>query len=84
MRAMGGDGSQISYKAATMKPAIRSHRTNSAIAKWKSWGYFETGIGQSMKNVLTDQATPLEKMTEASMWAAGKADDITWEFCGMQ
>lgn len=78
MRAMAVMDPQYLMKAATMKPAVQESQENSAIAKWKSWGYFETGIGQSMKNVLTDQATPLEKMTEASMWAAGKADDITW------
>lgn len=78
MRAMAVMDPKYLIKAATMKPAIQESQDNSAIAKWKSWGYFETGIGQSMKNVLTDQATPLEKMTEASMWAAGKADDITW------
>jgi hypothetical protein len=78
MRAMAVMDPKYLMKAAMMKPAIKESQDNSAIAKWKSWGYFETGIGQSMKNVLTDQATPLEKMTEASMWAAGKADDITW------
>ena len=78
MRAMAVMDPKYLMKAAMMKPAIQESQDNSAIAKWKSWGYFETGIGQSMKNVLTDQATPLEKMTEASMWAAGKADDITW------
>lgn len=65
-------------KAAGMKPAIKECQENSAIAKWKSWGYFETSIGTSMKKVLTGQSTMIEKVTEKSMTAAQWADDFTW------
>lgn len=37
-----------------------------AIAKWKSWGYFETNLGQSMKTVLTGEQTALRTAAAAS------------------
>ena len=61
-----------------MKQAIRKSRENSAIAQWKSWGYFETSIGQSMKSVLTKQQGKKEWLVEKSMFAAQWGDDITW------
>ena len=65
-------------KAAGKRPAVKEMMENSAIAMWKSWGYFETGIGQSMKQVITGESTVTERMVELSMAGAGKADDITW------
>ncbi len=65
-------------EALTHKPAIKEMHENSAIAVWKSWGYFETGLGQSMKQVLTGEGTAIEKIVELGMWGAGKADDFTW------
>lgn len=67
-------------KGAAQKPAIKEMHEHSAIAVWKSWGYFETGLGQSVKQVLTGEGTATEKIVEAGMWGAGKADDITWGF----
>lgn len=61
-----------------MKQAIKKSRENSAIAQWKSWGYFETSIGQSMKSVLTKQQGRKEWLVEKSMLAAQWGDDITW------
>lgn len=61
-----------------MKQAIKKSRENSAIAQWKSWGYFETSIGQSMKSVLTKQQGRKEWLVEQSMKPAQWGDDITW------
>lgn len=61
-----------------MKQAIKKSRENSAITQWKSWGYFETSIGQSMKSVLTKQQGRKEWLVEKSMLAAQWGDDITW------
>ena len=61
-----------------MKQAIKKSRENSAITQWKSWGYFETSIGQSMKSVLTKQQGKKEWLVEKSMLAAQWGDDITW------
>lgn len=70
----------VGYLARAMlqKPAVKEMQENSAIALWKSWGYFETGLGQSMKKTITGTGTVMENLVEKSMWAAGVADDITW------
>ncbi len=48
------------------------------IAQWKAWGYYDMSIGKSMKELITGTQTGTEKIKEASLWAAGKADEITW------
>lgn len=63
---------------AAGKPEVAEMQKYSPIAKWKSWGYWETGIGRSMKQLLTGQQTSLEKAVELSMAPAGVADDLTW------
>lgn len=77
-RAMAVMDSKYLLKALTMKPAVHEVQEKAPIAKWKSWGYFETSIGQSMKEVITDQHTFKEELQEKSMILAQKADDITW------
>ena len=49
-----------------------------AIAKWKSWGYFETNLGQSMKTVLTGEQTALDSVREAGTKLAELGDKVTW------
>lgn len=80
-------GNVISYKwltealAASKKTkddAKRMQDETSDISWWKSQGYWETGIGKSLKNIITGDQTAAEKFTEATMAPAGKADDITW------
>ena len=58
--------------------AMEEMMQHSAIAQWKSWGYYETMVGKSMKEVITGQQTLSEKIKEKSMSLAGMADDITW------
>lgn len=77
-RAMAVMDSKYLLKALTMKPAVHEVQEKAPIAKWKSWGYFETSIGQSMKEVITDQHTFKEGLQEGTMILAQKADDITW------
>lgn len=79
-RASAVIDSKYMAEAVMQKPAIKEMQENSAIALWKSWGYFETGIGQSMKQVITGEGTALEKVVEMSMVPAGKADDIAWGY----
>lgn len=61
-----------------MKQSIKKSRENSAITQWKSWGYFETSIGKSMKSVITKQTGTKEWLVEMSMILAQKGDDTTW------
>lgn len=51
---------------------------NSPIAKWKSWGYYETSIGKSMKNVIIGFSETSETIKEKSMILAQIGDDVTW------
>lgn len=52
--------------------------SDSEIAQWKSWGYYETSIGKSLKEIVTGQNTFKDKITNAAMTPAGVADDLTW------
>ncbi|MDR1217497.1 MAG: hypothetical protein LBJ99_02800, partial [Oscillospiraceae bacterium] len=48
------------------------------IAQWKDWGYFDVGTGRSLKSVLFNADSKLEKVRSASMALAGKADAMAW------
>lgn len=62
------------------KPSIKKAKENSAIALWKSWGYFEMNLGQSMKQVITGQSTLKEKVQDKASFLAGLGDEITWGY----
>ena len=47
------------------------------ISWWKEQGYYDVNIGKSIEGLMTG-STGMEKVTDASMWAAGKADKFTW------
>lgn len=59
---------------------VRKANEYSAIAQWKSWGYFETSLGKSMKGIITGDASLKEKITEKSMILAQMGDNITWGY----
>jgi len=48
------------------------------IAQWKDWGYFDINTGRQMKDVLFESDSKLGKVKQASMWAAGKMDSLSW------
>lgn len=50
----------------------------SGIALWKSWGFYETNIGPSVKAMITGIQNTRENINEKSNYLAGKADDLTW------
>lgn len=77
-RAMAVMDTKYLMKAFTKLPKVREVQEKVPIAKWKSWGYFETSIGQSMKEVITAQHTVKEGLQDISMKVAQKLDDITW------
>jgi hypothetical protein len=51
------------------------------IAQWKSWGYFTLDTGRPMREVLIGDtpAWSINGIIEKSLWAAGKADEVTWK-----
>lgn len=67
-------------QAVFKKSAMKKAKENSAITQWKSWGYFETSIGQSMKSVITGQQSLKENVVEKSMILAQLWDDVTWGY----
>ncbi len=62
----------------TKKEGSKSAYEHAAIAKLKNWGYYETGIGNSIRSTITGHTTTREKIVDIGMWGAGKADDFTW------
>ena len=49
------------------------------IAQWKDWGFFEIGTGRNVKGILLNDTSFSEKVTKASMYMSGKADELTWK-----
>ena len=65
-------------QGAVTPGGVREAKQNSAIALWKSWGYYETMLGKSMKEVITGQSALPDKVKNVAMLPAGWADDVTW------
>ena len=65
-------------KALTMVPAVKEAQEHSAIAWLKHQGFHSSGIGPSMKKLVTGDGTAMENLVEKTMAPAGWADDITW------
>ena len=60
------------------RDGARKAKQYSAIALWKSWGYYDMNIGRSMREVIVGDAGFVQKARELSLAPAGWADDITW------
>ena len=60
------------------KEGARKAKQYSAIALWKSWGYYDMNIGRSMREVIVGDGGITQKIREKSLAPAGWADDITW------
>lgn len=62
-------------------PNIKVAKNHSAIALWKSWGYYDTHMGQSMKQVITGQYnTWSENVKDKSAILAKLGDEVTWGY----
>lgn len=61
-----------------LRHGMKMAEEHCAIAKWKSWGYFETNIGQTMRNVLTGQQTTMDRVRDAGTKLAELGDKVTW------
>ena len=53
-------------------------KNKSAIALWKSWGFYETSIGQSLQSIITGQQTMQDVINDKAGILAQKGDDYTW------
>lgn len=65
-------------KALLMKPAVKEMQEHSAIGWWKSQGFFSNGLAPSLRKLVLNDGSVMEKATEKLLIPAGFADDITW------
>ena len=80
VRALSELDAKYLIKAATMKGNREEMLKYSGIAKIKSWGFSEIGIGKKFHQLYDDsETTVMQKIRDASMYLAGKADEVTWE-----
>ena len=75
----------ISLNPAQIKKGHELALQYCPMAKWKSMGYFDIGTGRGMESMLVGDETWKDKTVEASMYMAGKADELTlaylWNAC---
>ena len=71
MQAMSTDLTKLNH-------GMKMAEEHCAIAKWKSWGYFETSIGQSMREVLTGQKRLMDRVRDIGTKPAEMGDKVTW------
>ena len=76
------DGKYVSAAIATAIPTLRKYRNlaqqYAPIAKWKSRGFLDAGLGPSLRSVVMGDASVREKIQNAATAPAGAADDFTW------
>ena len=70
-------------KGITLKPAeinknIEEMQKYSGIAAWKSLGFYDINISRGLTDVIKHNTTWRDKVSEKGMWAAEKADLLTW------
>ena len=76
------DGKYVAAAIATAIPTLRKYRNlaqqYAPIAKWKSWGFIDAGLGPSLRSVVMGDADIRERIQNAATAPAGAADDFTW------
>ena len=50
----------------------------SGIALWKSFGFFDTDVGRSIRDQIKGKSSKLENIVDKTMVPAEKGDEITW------
>ena len=58
--------------------AVREMQQYSGIAAWKAMGFFDTNIGRDLTAQIKHDETLADRLSDASMFLAGKADELTW------
>lgn len=70
----------LAMGAAKLKPSIAKAKKYCGIALWKSFGYYDTDVSRSMEAQIKGDTTVMDRIKDASMWLAGKADEVTWGY----
>ena len=65
-------------QGATMSGGVEEAKNNSGLALWKSMGFFDTNVARGMTQQIKHAESTIDKIQDASMKAAEKADEITW------
>ena len=63
---------------ADIKSNIAEMRKYSGIAAWKSLGFYDVNISRGLADIIKHNKTAMDKIGDAGMWGAEKADLITW------
>ena len=64
--------------AALARKYAKKAQENSALAWWKSQGFYETSMGHSMEQMILGESSISEKLKDIGGIANQKADDFTW------
>ena len=64
----------------SVKKGWEKAKKYSQIAQWKDWGYFEINTGRSLRELVVGTESAVDKIRNATMWAAGAADSATWGY----
>ena len=80
LRAMAVMDPKYMATAKSAKKGWEKAKKYAAIAQWKDWGYFEIGTGRSLRELITGSESFLDDVKNASMWAAGAMDSVSWGF----
>lgn len=80
LRAMAVMDPKYMTSAKGAKKGWEKAKKYAPIAQWKDWGYFEIGTGRSLRELITGSESKLDDIKNASMWAAGAMDSVSWGF----
>lgn len=67
----------IAKAPGNIRRAMKEAPKYCPIAQWADWGFFETNIGQSMRDILIGDQTAASKIREMTTAPAGAADHMT-------
>lgn len=63
---------------ARLGRVVKEMHDNAPIAWWKSQGNYEIGTGKSIRDIISGDASALERAQNVAMAPAGLADDLGW------
>lgn len=63
---------------SAIKKNVEEMQKYSGIAAWKSLGFYDTNISRGLTDLIKHNATAMDKIGDAGMWLAEKADTFTW------
>ena len=68
----------LKLQPAAIKKNIQEMQQYSGIAAWKSLGFYDVNISRGLTSVIKHDDTVMDKISDAGMWLAEKADTMTW------